>query len=49
MVIYEKLFFFALGLLIGFVMSIIVACLEISSANDIDDVDTDGEGHDYKV
>lgn len=37
MLIYEKIFFFALGLLIGFAMSVIMSCLEISSANDIDD------------
>lgn len=48
MLIYEKLFFFALGLLIGFVMSIIVACLEISSANDIDDT-MESTDNDYKV
>lgn len=48
MLIYEKLFFFALGLLIGFVMSIIVACLEISSANDIDDT-MESTDNDYEV
>lgn len=48
MLIYEKLFFFALGLLIGFVISIVVACLEISSANDIDDT-MESTDNDYKV
>ena len=48
MLIYEKLFFFALGLLIGFVISIVVACLEISSANDIDDT-MENMDNDYKV
>ena len=51
MLIIEKLFFFGLGVLIGFVMAIIVACLEISSEEEkLDNVDI-GESmdHDYKV
>ena len=48
MLIYEKLFFFALGVLIGFVMCVIVSCFEISSANDIDDT-MENMDNDYKV